>query len=62
MISKYKTIHILSTYMHLDCRGEGSSKRYAGRDEFVEIRDEPVETRDESIEAWEKTQQSCCNF
>ena len=50
MISKYKTIHILLTYMHLDCRG-GSSDRNASRDNSVETGDESVVTRDESIEA-----------
>ena len=54
MLSKYKTIHILLTNMHLDCRREGSSNRNASRDESVEA-------RDESIEAGEKTQQSCYN-
>ena len=54
MLSKYKTIHILLTNVHLDCRGEGSSNRNASRDVSVE-------TRDESIEAGEKTQQSCYN-
>ena len=61
MLSKYKTIHILLTNVHLDCRGEGSSNRNASRDESVETGDESVETRDESIEAGEKTQQSCYN-
>ena len=61
MLSKYKTIHILLTNVHLDCRGEGSSNRNASRDESVEAGDESVETRDESIEAGEKTQQSCYN-
>ena len=54
MISKYKTIHILLTNVHLDCRGEGSSNRNASRDESVETGDESVETGDESIEAGEK--------
>ena len=54
MLSKYKTIHILLTYVHLDCRGEGTSNRNASRDESVETGDESVETRDESIEAGEK--------
>ena len=54
MLSKYKTIHILLTNVHLDCRGEGSSNRNASRDESVETGDESVETRDESIEAGEK--------
>ena len=54
MISKYKTIHILLTNVHLDCRGEGSSNRNASRDESVETGDESVETRDESIEAGKK--------
>ena len=54
MLLKYKTIHILLTNVHLDCRGEGSSNRNASRDESVEARDESVETRDESIEAGEK--------
>ena len=62
MLSKYKTIHILLTYVHLDCREEGSSNRNASRDEFVEAGDESVETRDESIQAGEKTQQSCYNY
>ena len=61
MISKYKTIHILLTNVHLDCRGEGSSNRNASRDESVETGDESVEAGDESIEAGEKTQQSCYN-
>ena len=52
MLSKYKTIHILLTNVHLGCKGEGSSNRNASRDESVE-------TRAESIEAGEKTQQSC---
>ena len=47
-------MHILLTNVHLDCRGEGSSKRNASRDESVETGDESVETRDESIEAGEK--------
>ena len=53
IISKYKTIHILLTYMHLDCRGGGggSSDRNASRDNSVETGDESVVTRDESIEA-----------
>ena len=51
MISKYKTIDILLTNVHLDCKGEGSSKRNASRDESVETGDESVETGDESIEA-----------
>ena len=54
MLSKYITIHILLSNMHLDCRGEGSSNRNASRDESVETGDESVETRDESIEAGEK--------
>ena len=54
MLSKYKTIHISLTNVHLDCRGEGSSNRNASRDESVEAGDESVETRDESIEAGEK--------
>ena len=54
MLSRYKTIHILLTNVHLDCRGEGSSYRNASRDESVETGDESVETRDESIEAGEK--------
>ena len=54
MISKYKTIHILLTNVHLDCRGEGSSNRNASRDESVETGDESVEAGDESIEAGEK--------
>ena len=61
MISKYKTIHILLTTVHLNCRVEGSSNRDASRDESVETGDKSVETRDESIEAGEKTQQSCYN-
>ena len=61
MLSKYKTIHILLTNVHLDCRGEGSSNRNASRDESVKAGDESVKTRDESIEAGEKTQQSCYN-
>ena len=61
MLSKYKTIHILLTNVHLDCRGEGSSNRNASRDESVETGVESVETRHESIEAGEKTQQSCYN-
>ena len=44
MLSKYKTIHILLTNVHLDCRGEGSSNRNASRDESVEAGDESVET------------------
>ena len=54
IISKYKTIHILLTYMHLDCRGGGgggSSDRNASRDNSVETGDESVVSRDESIEA-----------
>ena len=43
MISKYKTIHILLTNVHLDCRGEGSSDRNASRDESVEAGDESIE-------------------
>ena len=62
MLSKYQTIHILLTNVHLDCRGEGSSNRNASRDESVETGDKSVETRDESIEAGEKTQQSCYNM
>ena len=54
MISKYKTIHILFTNVHLDCRGEGSSGRNASRDESVKTGDESLETRDESIETGEK--------
>ena len=54
MISKYKTIHILLTNVHLDCRGEGSSNRNASRDDSVEAGDESVETGDESIEAGKK--------
>ena len=54
MLSKYKTLHILLTNVHLDCRGEGSSKRNASRDESIETGDESVENRDESIEAGEK--------
>ena len=61
MISKYKTIHISMTNVHLDCKGEGSSNRNASRDESVETGDESVEAGDESIEAGEKTQQSCYN-
>ena len=61
MLSKYKTIHILLTIVHLDFRGEVSSNRNASRNESVETGDESVETRDESIEAREKTQQSCYN-
>ena len=57
MISKYKTIHILLTNVHLDCRGGGggSSNRNASRDESVETGDESVEAGDESIEAGENT-------
>ena len=62
MLSKYKTIHILLTNVHLDCRGEGSSNRNASRDESVETRDESVETRDEFIEAGGKLQQSFYNY
>ena len=51
MISKYRTVHILMTNVHLDCRGEGSSNRNASRDESVETGDESVETGDESVEA-----------
>ena len=51
MFSQYKTMHILLTNVHLDCRGEGSSNRNASRDESVESGDASVETRDESIEA-----------
>ena len=54
MLSKYKTIHISLTNVHLDCRGEGSSNRNARKDESVETGDESVETRDEYIEAGEK--------
>ena len=61
MISKYKTIIISLTNVHLDCRGEGSSNRNAGRDESVETGDESVETKDESIEAGGKAHQSCLN-
>ena len=61
MISKYKTIHILLTNVHLACRREGSSNRNASRDDFVETADESVETSDESIQTGEKTQQSCYN-
>ena len=61
MISKYKTIHILLTNVHLDCREEGSSNRNASRDRYVETGDESVKAGDESIEAGEKTQQSCYN-
>ena len=61
MLSKYKTIYILLTNVHLDRRGEGSSNRNASRDESVETGDESVEAGDESIEAGEKTQQSCYN-
>ena len=61
MISKYKTIHILLTNVHLDCREEGSSNRNASRAEFVETGDESVETSDESIQTGDKTQQSCYN-
>ena len=45
MISKYKTIHILLTNVHLDCRGGGRGGSAS--------RDESVETMDESIEAGE---------
>ena len=62
MISRYKTIHILLTNVHLDCRGEGSSNRNAGRDESVETGDESVDAGDESVEAGERTQQSCYNI
>ena len=55
MISKYNTILILLTNVHLDCRGEGSSNKNASRDESVKTRVESVETRDESIEAGENT-------
>ena len=61
MISKYNTIHISMTNVHLDCKGEGSSNRNASRDESVETGYESVEAGDESIEAGEKTQQSCYN-
>ena len=61
MLSQYKTIHILLTNVHLDCRGEGSRNKNVSRDESVETGDESVETRDESIEAGEKTQQSYYN-
>ena len=54
VISKYKTMHILLTNVHLDCRGEGSSNGNASRDESVETGDESVETGDESVEAGEK--------
>ena len=54
MLSKYKTIYILLTNVHLDRRGEGSSNRNASRDESVETGDESVEAGDESIEAGEK--------
>ena len=54
MISKYKSIHILLTNVHLYCRGEGSSKNNVSRDETVETGDESVEAVDESIEAGEK--------
>ena len=57
MISKYKTVHILLTNVHLD----GSSNRNTSRDESVETGDEFVEAGDESVEAGEKTQQSCYN-
>ena len=53
-ISKYKTIHISLTNVHLDCTGEGSSNRNASRDESVETGDESVKAGDESIEAGEK--------
>ena len=43
MIPKYKTIHILLTSVHLDCRDQGSSDRNASRDESVEARDEFIE-------------------
>ena len=62
MISKYKSIHMLLTNVHFDCRGEASSKKNVSRDETVETGDESVEAVDESIEAGEKTQQSCYNF
>ena len=55
MISKFKTMHILLTNVHLDCRGEGSSNRNSSRDESVETGDQSVETGDESIEAGGKT-------
>ena len=53
MISKYKTIHILLTFMCIWIVGGegGSSDRNASRDNSVETRDESVVTRDESIEA-----------
>ena len=57
MISKYKTIHILLTNVHLDSWGGGGggySNRNASRDESVETGDESVEAGDESIEAREK--------
>ena len=62
LFKKYKTMHILLTNVHLDCRGEGSSNSNASRDESVETGDESVETGDESIEAGEKTPQSCYNL
>ena len=55
MISKYQTMHILLTNVHLDCRGESSSNRNASKDQSVETGDESVETGDESIEAGGKT-------
>ena len=54
MISKHKTIHIVLTNVHLDCRGEGSSNRNVSRVEYVETGDESVKAGDESIEAGEK--------
>ena len=62
MISKYETIPILLTNVHLDCRGQGFSNRNASRDESFDTKDESVESRDESIEVREKTQQSCYNL
>ena len=49
MISKLKTMHILLTNVHLDCRGGGSSNRNSSRDQSVETGDQSVETGDESI-------------
>ena len=44
VISKYKTMHILLTNVHLACWGDGSSNRNASRDESVETGNESVES------------------
>ena len=62
IISKYKTIRISLTNVHLDCRGGGGRRvPVTGMLTSVATRYESVETGDESIEAGEKTRYSCYN-